>query len=47
MEHDKWSCPKCNEKSYEKIYVPKKISVKFKMAKELKNKINRNESYIN
>ena len=31
----------------EKIYVPEKISVKFKMAKELKNKINQNESYTN
>jgi len=27
--------------------VPEKISVKFKMAKELKNKINQNESYTN
>ena len=36
-----------NPRTNEKIYVPEKISVKFKMAKELKNKINQNESYTN
>ena len=36
-----------NPRTNEKIYVPEKISVKFKMAKELKNKINKNENCIN
>ena len=36
-----------NPRTNEKIYVPEKISVKFKMAKELKNKINQNESCTN
>tara|TARA_Y100000590_G_C15624244_1_gene978733 strand:- start:664 stop:960 length:297 start_codon:yes stop_codon:yes gene_type:complete len=29
-----------NPRTNEKIYVPEKISIKFKMAKKLKNKIN-------
>ena len=36
-----------NPRTNEKIYVPEKTSMKFKMAKELKNKINQNESYTN
>ena len=36
-----------NPRTSEKIFVSEKISVKFKMAKELKNKINQNESYTN
>ncbi len=36
-----------NPRTNEKIYVPERISVKFKMAKELKNKINQNESCTN
>ena len=36
-----------NPRTNKKIYIPEKISVKFKMAKELKNKINQNESCTN
>ena len=36
-----------NPRTNEKIFIFEKISVKFKMAKELKNKINQNESYTN
>ena len=36
-----------NPRTNEKIYVSEKISVKFKMAKELKNTINQNESFTN
>ena len=36
-----------NPSTNEEIYVPEKISVKFKMAKKLKNKINQNESCTN
>ena len=36
-----------NPHTNKKIYVPEKTSVKFKMAKELKNKINQNESCTN
>jgi len=36
-----------NPRTNKKIYVPEKISVKFKMAKELKNKINQNEGCTN
>lgn len=36
-----------NPKTYEKIFVPEKISIKFRMAKELKNKINYSKDQLN
>jgi|TARA_B100000959_G_scaffold164329_1_gene172190 nucleoid DNA-binding protein len=36
-----------NPRTNEKIYVPEKTSLKFKMGKVLKNKINQNESNLN
>ena len=36
-----------NPKNNEKIFVPEKRSLKFKMSKELKNKINQNERILN
>jgi nucleoid DNA-binding protein len=36
-----------NPRSGKKIYIPAQISIAFKMAKELKNKINQNKSYTN
>ena len=36
-----------NPRTNQEIYVAAKISVKFKMSKELKSKINQNKSYTN
>tara|TARA_B100000959_G_C14473541_1_gene416141 strand:- start:109 stop:411 length:303 start_codon:yes stop_codon:yes gene_type:complete len=36
-----------NPRTNEKIYVPEKISIKFKMAKDLKNKINQYKDKLN